>query len=109
MAKWYGKVGYAESVESAPGVFKETITVRNYSGDVIRNSSRWSTSSDSTNDDLIVNNQISIVADPFAYQNFHSIKYIEFMGTKWKVTTVDASQRPRLILTLGGVYNGQQA
>lgn len=107
MAKWYGVIGYAETVEKTPGVWKEEITERNYSGDVIRNTSRWSTSSDSTNDDLTVNNQISILADPFAYQNFHSIKYLEFMGAKWKVNSVDASQYPRLILTIGGVYNVQ--
>jgi hypothetical protein len=105
MAKWYGKIGYAQTSETTPGVWKEEAEERNYSGDVIRNSSRWSTSSDSTNDDLNVNNQISIIADPFAYQNFHSMKYIEFMGTRWKITSVEV-QYPRLILTMGGVYNG---
>jgi hypothetical protein len=54
---------------------------------------------------LAINNQISIVADPFANQNFHSMKYVEFMGTRWKITNVDV-QYPRLILTMGGVYNG---
>lgn len=105
MAKWHGTVGYVKPVETASGVWMDEVAERKYSGDVIRNSSRWSTSSDSTNDDLNVNNQISIVADPFAYQNFHSMKYIEFMGTKWKVTSVEV-QYPRLILSLGGVYNG---
>jgi hypothetical protein len=105
MAKWYGIIGYAHSVEKKPGVWADDITDRNYAGDVIRNTSRWSTSADSTNDDLNVSNQISIIADPFAYQNFHSMKYIEFMGTKWKITNVEV-QYPRLILTIGGVYNG---
>lgn len=107
MGKWFGNVGYGVTEEVRPGVWKDDITVRQYFGDVIRNSSRWSTPSDSTNDDLNVNVQISIVADPFAYQNFHSIKYIEFMGSNWKVTNVDP-QYPRLMLTIGGVYNGQQ-
>lgn len=106
MAKWYGTIGYADMVETTPGVYKESIVTRNYSGDVIRNSSRWSTSSDSTNDNLNINNQISILADPFAYQNFHSMKYIEFMGTRWKITSVEV-QYPRLILSMGGVYNGE--
>jgi hypothetical protein len=104
MAKFYGVIGYAESVEKSPGVWDDEITERKYSGDVIRNSSRWSTSSNSTNDNLDINNQISIIADPFAYQNFHSMKYIEFMGTKWKITSVEV-QYPRLILSMGGVYN----
>lgn len=108
MAKFYGPVGYAETVEIRPGVWDERITVRNYSGDLVRNTSRWSTSSDSTNDDLNINNQISIVADPFAYQKFHAMKYVEYLGVKWKITSVEV-QRPRLILTIGGVYNDQQA
>lgn len=106
MAKWFGKVGYSETVETAPGVHTPQITIHEYYGDVIRNTTRWAVNSDSTNDDLTVNSQISIVADPFAIDNFHAIKWIEFMGTKWKVTSVDP-QFPRLLLTLGGVYNGE--
>ena len=105
MSKFYGKVGYAQTVETIPGVWEEQITDRLYSGELRRNSSRWSNSSDSTNDDLNISNTIRIVADPFAYQNFHSIKYVEFMGVKWKVTNVEVDH-PGLILTLGGVYNG---
>lgn len=106
MSKWYGAIGYANSVQTSPGVWTDEITERQYSGDLTRISSRWSSNADSTNDDLNLNNQLSIVADPFAYQNFHTMKYAEFMGTKWKIINVDASQRPRLILMLGGVYNG---
>ena len=105
MAKFYGPIGYAETKETTPGVWTDTITERNYAGDVIRNTSRWSSSSTSTNDDLNINNQISIVSDPFANMNFHSMKYVEFMGTKWKITNVEPKY-PRLILTIGGVYNG---
>lgn len=104
MAKWYGVIGYGETVQTSPGVWEDKITERTYAGDVIRNTSRWSTSSNSTNDDLNINNQISIIADPFAYQNFHSMKYAEFMGTNWKITNVEV-QYPRLILTIGGVFN----
>lgn len=105
MARWFGKVGYGEPTEISPGVYDDKITEVEYTGDVIRNTSGWSTSSDSTNDNLTVNNQISIIADPFAYQNFHAMKYVEFMGTKWKITNVEV-QYPRLILTMGGKYNG---
>lgn len=105
MAKWFGKVGYSESVETAPGVHTPQDTVYEYFGDVIRNTTRWAGNSDSTNDDLTVNCQISIVADPFAINKFHSMKWIEFMGAKWKITNVEP-QPPRLLLTLGGVYNG---
>ena len=103
MAKYYGIIGYAEAVETAPGVWKEQITERNYYGDVIRNTRRLQ-SANQLNDNVNVSNEISIVADPFAYQNFHSMRYVEFMGTKWKITNVEV-QYPRLILELGGVYN----
>jgi hypothetical protein len=104
MAKWYGKIGYAETAEVRPGVFKEQITEREYFGDVLQNTRRLQTS-DKVNDDINVSNRISIIADPFANENFHSMRYLSFMGTKWKVATVEVSY-PRLILTLGGVYNG---
>lgn len=106
MARWFGKVGYSETVETAPGVWMPQDTVREYYGDVTRNTTRWTGNSDSTNDDLTVSTQISIVADPFAVEKFYSIKWIEFMGVKWSVDSVDPTQPPRLILTLGGVYNG---
>ena len=107
MAKFYGEIGYAETVETRPGVWTEQITKRKYFGDLIRNTRRLQ-SSDSTNDNVVVSNEVSIVADPYAYEHFHSMRYVEFMGAKWKITNVDV-QLPRLILTVGGVYNGQQA
>lgn len=106
MAKFSGVIGYAVSTESRPGVWKDEITERRYYGDLLRNTSRRTASSDSTIDDLNINNQISVVADPYAKQNFHSMRYVEFMGTKWKITSVEV-QYPRLLLTLGGVYNGK--
>ena len=104
MAKFYGLIGFAESVETAPGVWEEQIVERKCSGDEVKNSRRLQ-AGESLNDDLTVNNTLSILADPFAYQNFHAIRYIKWMGAAWKVTNVEV-QRPRLILTIGGVYNG---
>lgn len=106
MAKFYGAIGYAHLSETSPGVWEEVITERNYYGDVIRNSRRLQ-SSDKLNDDINVSNEISIVADPFANENFHSMRYVKFMGANWKVLGVEV-QYPRLILTIGGVYNVQQ-
>lgn len=107
MAKYYGKVGYAESVETKPGVWTDKITEHLHSGDVIR-MSRSLQAGENLNDDLTVNNQISILADPFASQNFHAMRYINWMGANWKISKIDV-QYPRLILTIGGVYNGQTA
>lgn len=105
MAKWYGKIGYAATVVTKPGVWEEEITERMYYGEVNRNTRRLQGSSQ-LNDDINIANEISILADPFAYQNFHAMRYIEFMGAKWKISNVEV-KHPRLILTIGGVYNGE--
>ena len=105
MAKFYGAIGFAITEETKPGVWKDKITERKYSGDLTRSTFSF-VSSDQLNDNINVRNEISIVADKFAYQHFSSMKYVEFMGTKWKITSVEPKY-PRLILTVGGVYNGQ--
>lgn len=107
--KYFGKIAYAETeeVETAPGVWEEQLTVNEYYGDVIRNTRRRD-GGDKINDDITVNVQISIVADPFLLQNFHAIRYLEWMGNKWKVSEVDV-QFPRLVLTLGGLYNENES
>ena len=106
MAKFYGAIGYAETVETAPGVWVERILERNYYGELVRNTRRLQTA-DQLNDNLNIANEISIVSDPYANENFHAMRYVEFMGAKWKVTSVEVKY-PRLILTVGGVYNGEQ-
>lgn len=109
MAKFYGPIGYSITEETSPGVWTpEYIVERKYKGDVLQNYRKIS-QGESINDDIDVSNRISIVADPFAMMHFHTIKYVKWMGAYWKVTTIDASQRPRLILTIGGVYNGETA
>lgn len=107
MAKYFGKIGYAEQVETAPGVWEEKITERQYYGDVVRNIRRLE-SSGNLNDNINVSMEISIVADPYAIQNFHTMRYVEFMGSLWKITSVEVNY-PRLILSIGGVYNDHQA
>ena len=107
MAKFYGVVGFVDTVETEPGIWEEKVTERTYSGDLVRNSRRLQ-SSDSVNDSITIYNEISIIADPYAEQNFHAIRYAVFMGTKWKIESVDV-QYPRLTLTMGGKYNGQEA
>lgn len=104
MAKFYGKVGYGETVETAPGVWTDVITEVQYYGDILRNT-RQLQSGEKVNDDLSVNNSISIVADAYANEHFFAIRYIEWAGALWVVTDVEV-QRPRLLLRLGGVYNG---
>lgn len=107
--KFYGIVGYSETVEETgdrEGIWmQDKIRERRYYGDVLRNTRRWDNNADSTNDNLNINNQISIIADDFAYNHCDALKYVKWMGACWKITNVEV-QRPRLILTIGGVYNG---
>jgi hypothetical protein len=104
MAKFYGSVGYGTTmVETSPGIYEETQIEKSYRGDILRNNRRLEPG-ESINDKIAVNNLISIVADAYALQNFFAIRYIKWMGASWKVTNVEV-QRPRLILTIGGVYN----
>lgn len=103
MAKYYGKIGYAEYDYEREGIADETIVERTYYGDLLQNTRRLQ-STDEVNDNLTLSNRISILSDPYALENFHKIRYAEYMNVKWKVSTVDV-QYPRLVLTLGGVYN----
>lgn len=105
MAKYYGAVGYAVTKETSPGVWGEDVTERMYYGDILRNNRKLN-SADKINDDISISNEISIVADPYAMENFHAMRYVEFMGTRWKIANVDV-QFPRLVLSLGGIYNGE--
>lgn len=106
MPKFYGKIGFEETVETVPGVWEEVIAERNYYGEVVRNT-RKLVASNHLNDDISINNEISIIADPYAKDHFHSMRYVEFLGTTWEVNSVEV-QYPRLILSLGGKYNAKQ-
>ena len=103
MPKFYGNIGYAISKETAPGVWVEDIVEHKYSGDVYRNTRKLQ-SGNQVNDSIDISNEISILSDPFANENFHSMRYVTYMGAKWKVSSVEV-RYPRLILTVGGLYN----
>lgn len=100
--KWFGIIGFANTVETAPGVWMEQITEREYYGDITRNNRRLE-SNPGVNSDINISNTISIVADPYAMNHFRAMRYLIFGGAKWRVSTVDVAF-PRLNLTLGGVY-----
>lgn len=106
MAKFYGEIGFGVHSEIRPGVHGETIVKHNYYGDIL-DTNRQLEPTDQVNDNVKISNKISIVADPYANENFSSIRYVKFMGAKWKISNVEV-RPPRLILTTGGVYNGQQ-
>ena len=104
MAKYYGKIGYAVSEETSPGVWEERIAEREYYGELIKNTRKLA-NGENLNDDITVANDVSIVADPFAMEHFYQIRYATLYSVKWKVSDVEVKS-PRLVLRLGGVYNG---
>lgn len=104
MPKFYEEIGYATLTETSPGVWEDVIVKKKHYGEVVRNIKR-DQQGDKVNSDLVVNNLLSIVADAYASQNFFKMRYITFMGVKWKITSVDV-QRPRIVITIGEVYNG---
>lgn len=105
MSKWYGKIGFTYTGEIEPGLWVENEVIeRQYFGDIMSN--RWKRqNSGNVNDDINISNQISVLADPYAMNHVSSMTWIEFSNEKWKVTDAEV-QYPRLIITLGGVYNG---
>lgn len=104
MARFFGEVGYGHSVEGAAGVYKDVITERQYFGDIERNGRRMQEGQE-VNSNLTLDFSVSIVADEYASENINAIRYVRWAGSLWAVTTVDI-RRPRLVLRLGGVYNG---
>lgn len=111
MAKFYGDIGYGLAAETAPGIWQDVLEEKKAFGDVLNNSRRLVQAprrlspTGEVNDDITVSNRISILADPYAVEHYFAIRYIRWAGVRWIVSTVEV-QYPRIILTLGGVYNG---
>lgn len=107
--KFCGLVGYCESVEGTgewgKGKWTDVVTERKRYGDIVRNNRRYSPNSDTVNDELTLSHTISIVADAYMMEHYYAIKYVLWKGQRWKVTEIQV-ERPRLILTIGGLYNG---
>lgn len=104
MAKFFGKLGFVRTVETRPGIFEQEIRERSYTGDVLSRFRKYD-NGNSINGNISIDNEISIVADPFAVENFCFLTYINLRGIKWTVNSV-REEYPRLIITLGEVYNG---
>lgn len=102
--KFYGKIGFAQTSEISPGVWRSIIEEKTYYGYILNGTTFNYEKSDKVNDDISLQNRIRIVADKYILENFHTIKYAEIMGAKWKVTGVSV-QYPTITLTIGGVYN----
>ena len=98
MAKFSGKIGYISTVETEPGIWEEKAIEKQYYGDLVKNTSRFTVS------DITISNNISIVADQYACHNYMHMRYVVFMNSKWKISNAELAY-PRIILTLGGQYH----
>ena len=104
MSKWFGKIGYAIQKETEPGIWEDEIVERDYYGDLLTDNRKRQTNNNVL-DEITLSNMVSIIADPFAYNNCSCMAYAEIMGARWKISEVEVKP-PRLNLTIGGVYNG---
>lgn len=104
MSKFHGKIGYGQEVETTPGVYEMQFVERSYFGDVVRNARRME-DGEGLNENINVDNSFSIMADAYAYDHFFDMKYIQWMGALWAIKTVEV-KRPRLVIRVGGLYNG---
>ena len=105
MARFFGKVGFVRTEDDGTGIFVEKTTVREYFGDLNNNVRRWDHRQDSVNDDVTLNNNVSILSDDFAYENLEAMKWVEFRGVKWRITSVEVNY-PRITIFFGGPWNG---
>ena len=104
--KFSGKVGFwQKSIMTSPGVYKPGIIEKPYTGDIIREHRRWQAAENQQNENFTISNRISIISDLYMQKNWGSIKYVNWNGVNWKVTSIDPSSYPRIIIELGGVYN----
>lgn len=107
MAKFCGVIGFASDEETSPDVYDERISERIYYGDIVRSDAKWERS-DHLNDNFNIQNNISILADSFALKHTHLMRYVSYLGTRWKISSINV-QHPRIILSIGGVYNGESS
>lgn len=107
MSRYYGKIGFIETDETSPGVWSEEITEKSYSGEWRRVSKSWQSNPNGANDNVSISNELSVIADPYLNGNFHHMKYVTWLGTKWKISKVDMAH-PRVNITIGEVYNGEE-
>lgn len=105
MARFYGSIGFSMTYETRPGIFEETYVERTYKGEIIRNNRQWSPS-EHLNDNITINNEISVIADSFMNHNFGVMRYVRWKGQTFEITsaTID-TERHRIVLSIGGVFN----
>lgn len=103
MTKYAGLVGYVTQIETRPGIWEPKSTEKKMTGDVLNLGHSYDTGN-KVNDDITLQHKISLVGSPYAYSNLYNLRYLWYMGEKWKIIGV-AVERPRIVVTIGGVWN----
>lgn len=105
--KFSGRIGFWIGDEQGkPGVYGPKMVEKDYVGDVLRNSRKFQPAENQINENLVTTNKLSIISDIYMKNYWPSIKYVLWNGVRWKVNSVDITSYPRVIIELGGVYNG---
>lgn len=105
MAKCSGKIGFALTVETSPGVFEERIVEKPYKGNITQLNAHVE-DENSINSNFRINNNISVVANKYFLENLGHMRYVTYKGLPFKITSFQVIP-PRLIFSLGSVYNEQ--
>lgn len=104
MGKFFGTIGLVIMEQTAPGVYMPKTVTKSCYGEVLNVTKRWQGAAEQVNDNLNIDSRISILSNKFLTENLSHIRFVEWMGALWKVTSVELSY-PRIILSIGGVYN----
>lgn len=108
--KFSGTIGFwLKDVEKYPGVYQADIVEKSYVGDVLQNTRRFQTAENQQNENLRITNRLSIISDLYMQKNWASIKYVKWNGAVWSVSSIDIGSFPRIIIEVGGIYNGKTA
>lgn len=109
MAKFSGVIGYQEEVEIAPGIWDTQYLEKPARGDILQKNHRWNAMNYSTVSSDSISDRITIGADDFVMRLCRQkrIRYVKFEGDDTRYSVMDAAvDRPRIVLSIGGVFNG---
>ena len=104
MSKFWGPIGINRGpVQTAPGILEVVIEELEVSGEMRQLQLRWPQAR--MQEGLSANHVLSIVTPEDSDIDFTEVVYIVWQSRKWSVTSIQY-KRPRVELTLGGLYNG---
>ncbi len=104
MAKFWGTIGINRgAIEGEPGILTPNIEEVQVAGNMRLEGARWR--NHELGDSVTARHVLSIVTLEDSTINFAEAVYISWQNQKWSVVAIKYI-RPRIELTLGGLYNG---